>query len=247
MSSSSSSPDLRWPTGYGRPVQAATDGRRASSFALGLRARSVRGLSWMGAAICAACGSYDVPLGSVTTYALPAVTCGTWDSLGAHTVGGYFVGHTTSSPDDISYFVFDLTAVQGRTVTHASLTIPGTSDWKITVSAPETPPLQFKLGATPLPASVTMTQVMGGSDDPDVYSDVHAEQDLGFGWVSSGAATTTYGAFTYDTGRLQDAVNAGGPYAMFAVERFGETAGTDEYLYGGGVCGPDIVLNVTVE
>jgi hypothetical protein len=31
------------------------------------------------------------------------------------------------------------------------------------------------------------------------------------------------------------------------IRRFGETASTAEYLYGGGVCGPTSSLNVTVD
>jgi hypothetical protein len=194
--------------------------------------------------------SYDVTLGEVTNYVLSATSCGTWDSLGVHTVGGYFVGHTTNKPDNtVAYFVFDLSPVEGRTLTGVSLTIPGTSNWEITVPAPShrTPPLQFKLGVTPLPASLTLTQVTNGNDDPGIYQAVHAEQDLGFGWYPSGATTNTYGAFTYDTARLQEAVNTGGLYPLFAVQRFGETATTPEYFYRGGVCSPNIVLNVTVE
>lgn len=44
---------------------------------------------------------------------------------------------------------------------------------------------------------------------------------------------------------------AGGLYPIFAVQRFGEGAGTEEYLYGGGTCSsaatPKVTLNVTVE
>jgi hypothetical protein len=192
--------------------------------------------------------TYDVPLGVVTTHPLVAVSCGTWDSLGVHTTGVYFVGHTTAKPDDtISYFVFDLTSVRGLTLTGASLTLPGTADWKITVPAPMTPALQFKMGTTPLPSSLTLARVTGASDDTGVYSEVHAEQDLGFGWVSSGSDTNTYDAFYYGNARLQNAVSAGGLYPIFAVQRFGEAAATDEYLYGGGVFAPGIVLHVTTE
>jgi len=193
--------------------------------------------------------SYDVTLGSVTTYTLVATSCGTWNSSGVHTTGEYFVGHSTDRPDEtLAYFVFDLTPVAGKTVTDASLTLPGTGDWTITVpDAAHTPALQFKLGATPLPASLTLAQVTGAGDDTSVYPDVHAEQDLGFGWVPSGSTTNTYGAFTYDTGRLQSAANAGGLYPIFAVQRFGETATTEEYLYGGSVFGPGIVFDVTTE
>jgi hypothetical protein len=165
-----------------------------------------------------------------------------------HTTGVYFVGHTTEKTDDtISYFVFDLTPLDGLTLTGASLTLPGTADWKITVPGPVTPALQFKLGATPLPTSVPLARVTTGSNDTGVYSEVHAEQDLGFAWVPSGSDTNTYDAFHYDNARLQDAVNAGGLYPLFAVQRFGEDAATDEYLYGGGVFGPGIVLHVTTE
>jgi hypothetical protein len=193
--------------------------------------------------------SYDVSLGSGPIYRLAATSCGTWDSSGTHSVGHYFVGHSIAKPNDtISYFVFDLTPARGKTLAAVSLIIPGTSDWKITVPEPgPTPLLQFKLGTTPLPASLTLAEVTGGAADPKVYQDVHAEQDLGFGWVSSGAMTSAYDAFFYDGARIQTALNAGGPYPIFAVQRFGENASTEEYLYGGGVCGPDVVLSLTVK
>jgi hypothetical protein len=166
-----------------------------------------------------------------------------------HTSGGYFVGHSTGEPDDtLSYFVFDLSPIQGRTVTTAGLTLPGTSDWKFTVPAPgETPPLQFMLGVRPLPPSLTLTQVTDGSDDPSVFEDVQTEGDLGFAWDPSGSITNTYGAFSSGTERFQDAVNVGGPYPMFAVQDFATRATTEEYLFGGGVCNPGIVLTVSVE
>ena len=209
--------------------------------------RPLRGLLALGGALCLAGCTYDVTLGGVTTLTLVATACGTWNSAGAHADGEYFVGHSTGRPDDtLSYFVFDLTTAAGRTITGASLTIPGTDDWKITVpSSDHTPALQFKLGATPLPATSSLARVTGGSDDTSVYSDVRAEQDLGFDWFPSGSTTNTYDAFHYDSARLQDAVNAGGAYPIFAVRRFGDGATTEEYFYGGGVCGSGVVLNVT--
>ena len=70
---------------------------------------------------------------------------------------------------------------------------------------------------------------------------------LGFAWEPSGDVTNTYGAYSYGTQRFQDAVDAGGLYPLFAVDSFGQSASTPEYLFGGGVCGPGIVLTVTVE
>jgi hypothetical protein len=191
--------------------------------------------------------TYAVPMGRMTTFALQVQSCGKWDSSGTHTPGQYFVGHTSHPPDDtISYFVFDLTPVRGMTLTDAHLAIPGTADWKVTVPTPAgDPPLAFKVGITPLPGGLTLDQVTAGHADPSVYQHVHAEDDLGFGWFQSGNDTHAVGAFTYDTARLQAAVDAGGPYALFAVQRFGEQIGTDEYFYGGGVCGPGIVLRIT--
>lgn len=192
--------------------------------------------------------SYDVLLGSVATYHLAAQSCGTWDSAGVHTVGEYFVGHSTARPNDtLSYFVFDLTPVRGRTILALSLVLPGTSDWKITVVKPGTSALAFKLGTTPLPSSLTLSDVTDGGANPSIYADVYDEQDLGFAWVSSGAQSFTYDAFFYDGARIQAASDAGGLYPMFAVQRFGESATTEDYLYGGGLCGPNIVLNVDVE
>jgi hypothetical protein len=196
----------------------------------------------------AAC-SYDVTLGSVKTHGLVATSCGTWNSKGVHTIGDYFVGHSTARPDEtLDYFVFDMSPVQGQTLTGAELSIPGTSDWAMTVPAPSQegpPPLQFKLSTTPLPARLTLAQVTGGNDDTSVYDAVHAEDDLGFEWVQSGSTTNLYGAFTYTTSRLQSAADAAGLYPLFGVERWGEAATTDEYLYGGSVCNTSIVLYVT--
>ena len=193
--------------------------------------------------------SYDVVLGSVTSHRLPALQCGTWNSLGVHTAGDYFVGHSAARPNDtLSYFVFDLSSVRGKTITRASLTLPGTSDWRITV--PEPPPttlLAFKQGATPLPPGLTLARVTGAASDLTVYQDVRAEQDLGFGWFASGSTSNTCDAFHYDNQRLQRAANAGGMYPLFAVDRFTNMASTEEYLYGGGVCGPDVVLTVETE
>jgi hypothetical protein len=92
---------------------------------------------------------------------------------------------------------------------------------------------------------LTLARVTSGDGDTGVYAEVHAEQDLGFDWVSTGSDTHTYDAFHYDNARLQAAVNAGGLYPLFAVQRFGEAASTDEYLYRGGILGPDIVLRIT--
>ena len=193
--------------------------------------------------------SYDVVLGSVTSHRLPALQCGTWNSLGIHTTGDYFVGHSAARPNDtLSYFVFDLSPVRGKTITAASLTMPGTSDWRITVAEPApTTLLAFKLGTTPLPASLTLARVTGGASDQAVYQDVRAEQDLGFGWFASGSTTNTCDAFHYDNQRLQRAANAGGMYALFAVDRFTNMSSTEEYLYGGAACGPNVFLTVETE
>ena|SRR5450432_3961784 len=198
----------------------------------------------------AACSSYDATLGSVTEYELQATGCGTWDSSGVHTPGEYFVGHSSARPNDtIAYFVFDLTPLAGRTVTAAGLSLPGTSDWKTTVTPPaaELPGLVFKLGTTPLPTALTLAEVTTGMNDPSVYRGVEAEPILGFSWVASGADINIYDAFHYDAARLQAAVAAGGFYPLFGVPGYGVTATTDEYLYGSSAFDRAIVLKVSVE
>jgi len=192
------------------------------------------------------CFTYDVNLGSVSE-PLVATTCGTWDSAGTHETDVYFVGHSSTNPNDtISYFVFDLTPVEGKTLTDATLTIPGTGDWAITVASGSVPDLQFKLGTRPLPPGLTLAQVTEATD-AGVYQDVEAEEDLGFGYMTSGATTQAFDAFHYDTARLQGAVNDGGLYPLFAVSRLGLDAATEEYLYGGGVYNQGILFTVTFE
>ena len=208
----------------------------------------VRGLVVGGAVLpLAGCFSYEVLLGSISPEQLVATSCGTWNSAGVHKTGVYFVGHSDTNPDDtVSYFVFDLTPVEGKTLTDATLTIPGTSDWAITVASGATPDLELKLDTRPLPPGLTLSQVTEGTD-AGVYQAVVAEEDLGFGYTTSGATTGVYDAFHYDTARLQNAVNDGGLYPIFAVSTLGPDASTEEYLYGGGVYNQGILLTVTFE
>jgi hypothetical protein len=203
----------------------------------------------IGAALMAVGCTYPVSLGTVTTYRLVALQCGTWDSTGVHSSGEYFVGHSTFRPNDtISYFVFDLSPVRGKTIAGASLVIPGTNDWKVTVPEPGTTNrLYFKLGTTPEPAGMTLDEVTSGTSDAGVYQQVRAEQDLGFAWVPSGSTVQRYDAFHYDSARLTRAVDAGGMFVLFAVDRFASQATTEEYLYGQGICPAGITFDVEVE
>ena len=142
--------------------------------------------------------------------------------------------------------MFNLASVKGKTVSAASVTIPGTRDWTFTANWTNHTPLhQFKVGITPMPGTLNIGHITGGSNDPRVFRDVHNEQNLGYGWTPDGTASRSYDTFHYDPGRFQNAVNRGEQLALFAVSRFGADLRTEQYIFGGGVCGSGIALNVT--
>lgn len=183
------------------------------------------------------------------TTRLQSLSCGTWDSSGAHATGNYFIGHSQERPNEtVAYFIFDFTPIKGRTVTAANITIPGTNDWHITAPWPNhTPLLQFKIGARPLPSQYTLADVTNGNHIPLLFHYVSRSQDLGYDWKPSASTTNTYDSFHYNTDRLQQIVNAGGRAPIFAASGWGTTISTEEYIYGGSHCTSAVTFNVTVQ
>lgn len=193
-------------------------------------------------------------LGTVTaqaaTFHLKATTCGTWDSAGNHTVGEYFTGFSFERPNNtVSYFIFDLTPVKGKKVTSCNLTITGTKDFTFTaIWSNHTPTHQFKIGATPMnPAKMTVAQITTGNHNPSIWKNVHSEQNLGYGWLPDGLHPGfRLDAFHYNNQRLQAAVNAGGLFAMFGVERFHDRATGEQYIWDDShFAGAELVMNIT--
>lgn len=184
------------------------------------------------------------------THTLKAITCGTWDSAGNHTVGEYFTGFSRERPNNtVSYFIFDLSSIKGKNVTNCNLTITGTKDFAFTaIWANHTPTHQFKIGCTPMnPGKLTVAQITTGNHNSSIWKDVHSEQNLGYGWLPDGLHPGFHlDAFHYNNQRLQAAVNAGGLFALFGVERFDNQNTGEQYIWGQSkFAGTQLELNVT--
>ena len=191
------------------------------------------------------------------TLHLVATACGTWNDAGQHTVGSYQIGHSSELPHQTAaYFIFDLTPIKGRTVTAASVTIPGTTDFHITGEWPThpagTPALQFKVGIAPQnKAAMSVTDITTGNNNITLYlnaTDANRNQDLGYGWVPDGVHQgKAFDAHHFDPARLQDEVNQGGLVAFWAVDRADINAGAENYIWGHSSLNSGIVLNITVQ
>lgn len=188
-----------------------------------------------------------------TTFHLPSTTCGTWNAAGKHAVGSYQIGYSTELPTkQAAYFIFDLNPIRGRVVTATNVTIPGTTDFRITGSWPNHPAnqtaIQFKVGITPQNvAANSVSQITTGDNNVSVYNNVIREQNLGYGWVADGLHRgVAFDAFHFHPERMQALVDRGGLVAFWAVDRADINAGSENYVWGESSCNAGIVLNVTV-
>jgi hypothetical protein len=195
---------------------------------------------------CVACGENCTAAqgtAGTTTFQLTALASGNWNSAGVHTVGNYQIGHSNQLPhQQAAYFEFDLTPVQGRTVTDALILIPGSTDYNIETTykpteCPAAPAPCFKAGIAAqiatTPTVYTTAEIVSPSSNNNVNiylsgGDANRDPELGYGWVPNGLHPgVEFGAFTtvvfnenYFPARVQDEVNAGGDWVFWARDDF---------------------------
>jgi hypothetical protein len=187
-----------------------------------------------------------------TTFQLTALASGNWNSAGVHTIGNYQIGHSNQLPNQqAAYFEFDLTPVQGRSVTDALILIPGSTDYDIGTTynklseCPAVPAPCFKAGIAAAGTFSTEDVVSPSSNNnTEIYlsgGDSNRDPELGYGWVADGLHLgVEFGAFTtvvfnenYYPARVQNEVDAGGDWVFWARDDF--DAGQSN-LSGGGAC-----------
>lgn len=209
------------------------------------------------AAALLCCGA---PIVQAGTYNLTAITCGNWNSAGIHDPSTlYQIGFSFQRPNNqIAYFEFDLTPLQGKTVTGAEMLIPGSTDYSISDfwSTPDdglTNNVQFKVGIRPMCNTnypITLSAILTGNNNGTLYTDandMNRNQDLGYQWTVDGFHLgKQFGSFTYNTYRLQNAVNAGGDYIIWAADDFDSGNVTGEnYIWGSTSYNTNIVYTIT--
>lgn len=200
------------------------------------------------------------------THTFECIAEGAWNASGVHaaTNGSYMIGYNYEfQVEQAAYFVFDLSSIQGKTVTGCSIYIPGSIDYDITdywgtpTANNRNDHNQFKVGIAPQCANITngapnfvsLNTITNGNNVYNVFHyclDANDNQDLGYAWVEDGLHFGQhFGAFTYNTARLQAEVDAGGVWAFWACDRFDSGAGAQNYLWGSTFYTTNIVLTIT--
>jgi hypothetical protein len=180
-----------------------------------------------------------------TTFQLTALASGNWNSAGIHTVGNYQIGHSTQLPDQqVSYFEFNFSSIQGRTVRAGFVLIPGSTDYDIGVVYPTRCNLTatgpcFKVGIRPVTGlGYSTAEIVNASSNHNSAEAAaligNQNEDLGYGWVSDGLHLgTEFGAYTFNLPDLQDMVSAGGDQVFLGADDFDSG---ESNLSGGGAC-----------
>jgi hypothetical protein len=207
------------------------------------------------------------------TYNLTAITCGNWNSAGIHDPTTlYQIGYSYTRPNEqIAYFEFDLTPAMGKTITSASIIIPGSTDYSINSywanpdnndgpGGSNTNHIQFKVGIRPMCSTgypETLSTILTGNNNKSLYTnvdDANRNADLGYRWVPEGFHFgDAFDAFHYEsTGQtgpyLQNAVNAGGVYILWAADVVDTTqagpVAPENYLWGSTSYNTGIILTI---
>jgi hypothetical protein len=202
------------------------------------------------------------------SYSLPCVASGNWNSANVRTANSYLIGFNAQHPDESgAYFEFNLTPAQGKTITAATCLIIGSSDYDITCYWPNPDNqyapdhTQFKVGICPQNAGghpFTVAQITTGNNIANLYHytcDANQNADLGYTWTPNGLHPgQLFDCFHYEsTGQvgpaLQNAVNAGGDYVLFACDRYDLLENGQEctvnYIWGSTSFTTANVLNLT--
>jgi hypothetical protein len=199
-------------------------------------------------------------LAAGNTYNLACIASGTWNSAGIRSTANYQIGYSTELPNEQAcYFEYDLTPLQGKTVTGANLLIIGSNDYSINSywGNPDNgnpSHIQFKVrcAAQCNPAyPITLAQMTTGNNSTTTYinmSDFNRNTDLGYGWVANGLHPgTRFDCFHYESvgigegGKkvgpwLQNEVNAGGKWCAVTYDGYDlNQAGqrpSENYIWG---------------
>jgi hypothetical protein len=180
-----------------------------------------------------------------TTFQLTALASGNWNSAGVHTIGNYQIGHSNQLPDQqVSYFEFNFSSIQGRTIRAGFVLIPGSTDFDIGTTyhpseCPAAPAPCFKVGIRPGTGLGYSTADIVNASSNNNRSLANAlignqNEDLGYGWVANGLHLgVEFGAYTFNLSQLQDMLNDGGDEVFLGADDFDSG---ESNLSGGGAC-----------
>jgi hypothetical protein len=175
------------------------------------------------------------------TFNLSNVASGNWNDQNQRQSNNYQIGKSTERPRvQAAYFVFDLTPAKGKHITSANMLIVGSTDYNVTTVWPGHSGVNFKAGMTPMTVSRnSVSQIMTGNNIASLYHDqCSGSPDNGYGWVPDGLHRGfRFDAWHYEStlgrgNRLQNGVNAGGLFVVWAVDRFGVSQAGENYIWG---------------
>jgi hypothetical protein len=181
-----------------------------------------------------------------TTWNLNNIRSGNWNDQDARQANSYQIGFSSERPNmQAAYFEFDLTPLKGRTITSANMLIVGSSDFHISDVWTGHPAgqttHQFKVGIAPSNGLFSLSQITTGNNIPNLFHrscTAGWNPDNGYAWVTSGLHKgQRFDAWHYEGTkqhgtRLQDAVNAGGHFIMWACDRFDSSNDGENYVWG---------------
>ena len=183
------------------------------------------------------------------THDLDCLASGNWNTANQRQADIYQIGFSTERPtEQAAYFLYDLTPVQGKTISTANMLIIGSTDYHISTfwpNHPGSPPqVWFKVGITPQTVSRnSVDQITNGDNISGLYSGQigSSNNDNGYRWVTDGLHPgVRFDAWHYESThqrppRLQNAVTAGGLFVMWAADRFDNGNDGENYVWGSTV------------
>jgi hypothetical protein len=204
---------------------------------------------------------------------LNCIASGNWNSAGIRTSGNYQIGFSLQHPNEqAAYFEFDLTPIQGHTISNANILIPGSTDYNIESYWPVPPAgvtnhIQFKvrISAQCDPGyPVTLAAMTTGNNSVNTWlnmADFNRNPDLGYGWVPDGLHPGfRFDAWHYEKvgigegGKkigpwLQEEADQGGDWCMVACDGFDfNQAGqrpAENYIWGSTAFNAGTQLQIT--
>lgn len=168
-----------------------------------------------------------------TTVTIQAKSFGNWSNTGVRTSGSYLTG-IVGGVQHVGYYVFDLTAVAGKTVQAVSLVANDPAGGsRVTITSPKS---GLRVPIRPI-ANLSIATLTGGNNDSGVFSAIAGESsqdDYTYDYVKAGAGNVTWSLLTYDNTRIPDLIKAAKAGTELALTSYANNFGPDAPVASNG-------------